>query len=76
MSLPKNVIDNGGMVVNLPERIEAVVRKWPHWSRHELSKMDDIVEEILDHCRDGTGNGFVRKWCDHNLKAIFAEASK
>jgi hypothetical protein len=60
--------------MNLPERIEKIIREWKGWSRAERAKMDDIVEEIIDHCRNGTGNGFVKTWCDRNLSGLFAAA--
>jgi hypothetical protein len=53
--------------MNLPERIEKVVRDWPQWSRAERAKMPQLVEEILDHVRNGTGNRFVREWCNRVL---------
>ena len=51
----------------LPERIEKIVREWPQWSRAERAKMPELVEEIMDHCRNGTGNGFIRSWCQRVL---------
>lgn len=57
------------------EKIEAIVRAWPQWSRHEVTKLDAITEEILDHCRNGTGNGFIRKWCEYNLAHLFTKES-
>lgn len=55
--------------MNLPERIEKIIREWPAWSRAERAKMPELVEEILDHCRNGTGNGFIRRWCENALTA-------
>ena len=51
------------MRLTWPERAERIIREWPQWSRVERSRMDDLVEEILDHCRNGTGNTFIREWC-------------
>ncbi len=53
--------------MNLPEKIEAIIRAWPQWSRAERAKMDEVVEEILDHVKNGTGNGFIRSWCNRVL---------
>lgn len=53
------------------ERIEAIVRAWPQWSRRERARMDKLVEEVLDHCRNGTGNAFIAAWCDRFLKDVF-----
>lgn len=52
---------------SLADRIEKAVREWPGWSRAECRRMDDIVEEILSHCRNGNGNRFVREWCERYL---------
>ena len=54
--------------MNLPERIERVVRAWPHWSPAERRRMDQIVAEVLDHCRSGSGNAFVASWCERNVR--------
>lgn len=43
-------------------RIEKIIREWPLWSRHDLAKMDDIVAEVIDHCINGGGNGFIREF--------------
>lgn len=51
----------------MAEMIEKVVRQWPQWSRAERKRIDEIVEEILDHCRNGNGNQFIRDWCFFNL---------
>lgn len=48
--------------LTITERVEQVVREWPNWSRAELRNLDAIVDEVLDHCRTGTGNGFIRKF--------------
>lgn len=56
--------------MNLPERIEKIIREWPQWSPAERRKMNLIVEEILDHCRNGGGNGFIRSWCERNLSHL------
>jgi hypothetical protein len=53
--------------MNLPERIETVIREWPQWSPAERAKMPQLIEEIMDHVRNGTGNGFVRSWCNRVL---------
>jgi hypothetical protein len=53
--------------LTLPERIERAVREWPQWSRAELRKMDEIVAEVLDHCANGTGNPFIRSFCNNVL---------
>jgi hypothetical protein len=50
-----------------PERIERIVRAWPQWSRAERARMEDVVAEVLDHARAGTGNAFIRRWCQFNL---------
>lgn len=60
--------------MNLPEKIEAIIRAWPQWSRAERAKMPQLVDEILDHCRNGTGNAFIKKWCDRNLSGLFVAA--
>jgi hypothetical protein len=51
----------------LPEQIERVVREWGGWSRAERAKLDAIVVEVLDHCANGTGNKFIREWCNRVL---------
>lgn len=53
--------------LNLPDRIEQAVREWPNWSPAERRRMDEVVEEVLDHCRSGTGNRFVAEWCNRVL---------
>jgi hypothetical protein len=55
--------------LTLPERIERVVREWDQWSPAERARMDDVVEEILEHCRAGTGNRFIRSWVNRILVA-------
>lgn len=62
--------------MNLPEKIRAVVLAYPDWSRHEREHMEAIIDEILDHCRSGTGNGFIRKWCDRYLAHLFADRAE
>lgn len=52
-----------------PGWIERMVRAWPQWSRAERRRMDEIVEEVIDHCANGTGNAFVRSWCERVLRA-------
>jgi len=49
--------------MTLPERIEKIVRAWPQWSPGERTKMDAIVEEVLEHCREGNGNPFIVRFC-------------
>lgn len=51
--------------------IEVTVRIWPDWSRAERRRMNAIVEEVLEHCRSGNGNQFIRQWCDQNLAHVF-----
>lgn len=46
----------------ITETVERLVRAWPQWSRAERRRMDDVVEDVLDHCRNGTGNKFVREF--------------
>lgn len=53
--------------MNLPEKIERVVREWPQWSPAERGRMDAIVAEVIDHCKSGTGNGFIRSWVNRVL---------
>ena len=55
---------------NLPERIEERVRAWPRWSRAERRRMDEVVEEILEHCRSGKGNAFVASWVARDLQGV------
>ncbi len=49
------------------ERVEAIILAWPQWSPAERRRMEEIVEEIMDHVRHGGGNAFVREWCKRNL---------
>lgn len=51
----------------MEDRIREVVYAWPQWSRHELKMLDVIFEEIMDHVRDGGGNGFIRSFCNRVL---------
>lgn len=60
--------------MNLPEKIEAVVRAWPQWSRAERRNLQPIIDEIISHCADGTGNPFIQRWCELNLSHLFQEA--
>lgn len=53
--------------MDLEDRIREVIQEWPQWSRHELTMMDEIEDEIMRHARDGTGNGFIRSWCNRVL---------
>jgi hypothetical protein len=55
----------------LHERIEAIIRAWPQWSRAERAKMPQIVAEIMEHVKNGTGNGFIAEWCARNLAGLF-----
>jgi hypothetical protein len=50
-----------------PQRVERIVRQWPDWSPAERRRMDAIVAEVLDHCRSGNGNAFIREWCNRML---------
>lgn len=55
--------------MKIHERIAKAVADWPHWSRAE--RRDGLVkatEEIIEHCKSGTGNAFIREWCNRNLK--------
>lgn len=54
------------------EKVAAIVRAWPQWSRAERERMDDVIEEVLEHCRNGTGNKFIASLCDRNLAECFA----
>ena len=60
--------------MKIDERITAVIRAWPEWSRTERRRMDEIVEEILEHCRSGNGNAFVREWCERYLEDATCES--
>ncbi len=53
--------------MNLESRIREVVYTWPQWSRAERCRMEDVFEEIMEHVRDGTGNRFVREFCNRVL---------
>jgi hypothetical protein len=61
-----------GNRIMLADRIEQRIREWPDWSRGERRIMDAIVEEIMEHVRDGTGNTFIRNWCDRYLSDLSA----
>lgn len=52
---------------NLPEFITRAVREWSEWSPAERRGLDMVAEEILSHCRAGTGNYFIRSWCERIL---------
>lgn len=54
--------------MNLPQRIEAIVRNWPGWSPAERRRLDEIVAEVLAYCQSGRGNHFIRSWCERVLK--------
>jgi hypothetical protein len=60
--------------MNLPDKITERVRAWPHWSRAERRRLDEITDEILGHCANGTGNRFVREWCSRVLADLFRAA--
>ncbi len=51
----------------LTDRVTAVVDAYPQWSQAERRRLPEITEEILTHCRDGSGNAFIREWCDRVL---------
>jgi hypothetical protein len=53
--------------MTIQERAEQVIRDWPQWSPAERRRMDEIVTEVLDHCRNGGGNRFIRDWCNRVL---------
>lgn len=68
-----------GMGANkgLDDRIESIVRNWPQWSRAEQRRMDQIVDEVMNHVRNGTGDSFIRGWVDRNLpKEMFNSGTK
>jgi hypothetical protein len=54
------------------QKVIRVIQEWPDWSRHERAKLEEITEEILDHCRNGTGNRFIQKWCANVLVPALA----
>ena len=54
----------------LPERIERIGRAWSGWSRAERRVMGAIVQEVISHCADGTGNKFIREWCNRHLVGV------
>lgn len=52
----------------LPDLIAEIVREWPQWSRAERQHgMVPIIDEVIAHCSEGTGNGFIRGWCERVL---------
>lgn len=61
----------------IEKRIERIVRAWPQWSPAEQKRMDAIVAEVLEHCRERTGNQFIRDWCNRvlvpQLRPFFVE---
>ncbi len=61
--LQKSLIVKG----NLSDRIEQAVRNYPQWSNAERRRIDSIVDEVLEHVRNGSGNTFIREWCNRNL---------
>ena len=46
---------------NLPERVEAIVRAWPQWSRAERRGIERVVDDVLRFLRTGEGNTFIRQ---------------
>ncbi len=58
------------MSENIVDRIEKRIREWDQWSPAERRRMDDVVKDIMDHVRNGTGNGFIRWWCERFLKDV------
>jgi hypothetical protein len=63
-------MENGSSGQMIRDRIEQTVRNYPDWSKAELHKLEEITEEILSHCINGTGNRFIKEWCENNLKGI------
>lgn len=57
--------------LNLTERIHAVIEAYPDWSPAERRKMDMLKAEIMEHVKNGTGNGFIRDWCNRFLVPKF-----
>ena len=57
--------------MDFTSRIVRAIREYSQWSRHERAHLDAIIDEILDHCRNGTGNKFIQKWCEFNLAHLF-----
>ncbi len=53
--------------LTLTDRVAAVVDDYPQWSLAERRRLPEITEEILTHCRDGSGNAFIREWCNRVL---------
>lgn len=53
--------------MKLNEKCERVIRGWSQWSAAERLRMDDVVEEIMDHVRNGGGNPFVASWVNRVL---------
>ncbi len=49
------------------ERVSRIVRQWPQWSPAERRRMDAVVDEVLDHVINGTGNRFIASWCERVL---------
>ena len=64
-------IRGGGL--KLPARIEHVVRTWHQWSPREQELMVAVVEDVLQHCRDGLGNGFIQAWCRNVMMPALAK---
>lgn len=58
------LVGTGGTGMNRADRIEKIVRDWDQWSRAERERIEDVVAEVLDHCRNGTGNRFIANWCN------------
>jgi hypothetical protein len=61
------------MKMSLIDRIEAAIRTWPQWSPAERRRMDDIVTEVMDHVRNGTGNDFVAWFTDNFLADVIRQ---
>ncbi len=60
----------------IADRIEQRVREWGQWSRAERRNMGAIIEEVVTHCRQGTGNTFIREWCTRNLSDMCEETER
>lgn len=60
----------------IEERISRIVSEWPSWSKAERKRMPQIIEEVIEHCKNGNGNGngneFISQWCETNLPKMFS----
>lgn len=65
-----------GFGLNFAERCELSVRLWKGWSPAERARMDEIVEDIMNHVRNGTGNRFTSEWVERNLHPLLASGAK